>query len=72
MILSKSTIWLLCVLLLVSIFMANLLNSIATDHNFYMENKNEGVNYTKYLGEKYGKITDTTGNIMWFLQVGMI
>lgn len=69
MILSKSTIWVLCVLLLVSIFMANLLNIIATDHNFYIENENEGINFTKYLGEKYVKITDTTKNVIWFLQV---
>lgn len=49
--------------------MANLLNSIATDHNFYMENKKEGINHTNYLGEKYVKITDSSANIVWFLQV---
>lgn len=69
MILSKSTVWFLGVLLLISIFMANLLNMIATDHNFYIENENEGKNYTKYLADKYGKITDTTEKIIWFLQV---
>lgn len=69
MIFSKSVVWFLCVLLLASIFMANLLNSIATDHNFYMENKKEGINHTNYLGEKYVKITDSSANIVWFLQV---
>ena len=69
MIPSKSTVWCLCVLLLISIFMANFLKSIATDHNFYLEDENEGINYTKYLSEKYGKITGTTENIIWFLQV---
>ncbi|XP_021182226.3 transmembrane protein 62 [Helicoverpa armigera] len=72
MVLSKSTVWILCVILLVSIFMANLLNIIATDHNFYIENENEGINFTKYLGEKYGKITDTTEKLIWFLQISDI
>ncbi|CAH0702326.1 unnamed protein product [Spodoptera exigua] len=72
MILSKSTVWFLGFLLLISIFMANLLNMIATDHNFYIENENEGKNYTKYLAEKYGKITDTTEKIIWFLQISDI
>lgn len=72
MILSKAAIFSLCVLLLASIFMANLLNIIATDHNFYTENKDEGLNYTNYLGKKYGQITDTTKNIMWFLQVSIL
>lgn len=69
MIPSKSTVWCLCVLLLVSILMANFLNSIATDHNFYIENENEGINFTKYLRKKYGVITDTPEKIIWFLQV---
>ncbi|KAJ8721394.1 hypothetical protein PYW07_002169 [Mythimna separata] len=72
MIPSKGTVWCLCVLLLVSIFMANFLNSIATDHNFYIENENEGINYTKYLREKYGAITDTTEKLIWFLQISDI
>ncbi|CAH0750252.1 unnamed protein product [Diatraea saccharalis] len=72
MILSKATISFVCVLLLVSIFMANLLNIIATDHNFYLENKNEGMNHTRYLSKKYGQITDTTKNIIWFLQISDI
>lgn len=49
--------------------MANLLNSIATDHNFNAENHDAGLNYTKYLEGKYGQITDTTKNLMWFIQV---
>lgn len=49
--------------------MASLLNIIATDHNFYNEDKNERENFTKYLGDKYGPITDSTKNLMWFLQV---
>lgn len=69
MIFSKAAISLLCVLLLLSVFVANLLNIIATDHNFYAENRSEGENFTKYLAEKYGKITDTTENLIWFLQV---
>lgn len=69
MILSKAAISFLCVLLLLSIFVANLLNIIATDHNFHIENENAGENFTKYLGEKYGMITDSSANIMWFLQV---
>lgn len=52
--------------------MSNFLNSIATDHNFYMENKNEGANFTKYLARKYGRITDEARNIIWFLQVSAI
>ncbi|XP_075974163.1 transmembrane protein 62-like [Anticarsia gemmatalis] len=72
MILSKRTLWVLCVLLLVSIFMANLLNSIATDHNFYFDDKNAGVNHSQFLGEKYGKITDTSDNVIWFLQISDI
>lgn len=69
MIPSKSTLWCLCVLLLISIFMANFFKSISTDHNFYLEDENDGINYTKYLSKKYGKITGTTENIIWFLQV---
>ncbi|XP_049868323.1 transmembrane protein 62-like [Pectinophora gossypiella] len=72
MILSKATVSLLCILLLLSIFMANLMNIIATDHNFYVENRNEGENYTKYLTKKYEKITDTTQNLIWFLQISDI
>ncbi|XP_030036329.2 transmembrane protein 62-like [Manduca sexta] len=72
MILSKTAIGLLCVLLLFSIFMANLLNLIATDHNFYTEANNEGINYTKSLANKYGAITDSTENIVWFLQISDI
>lgn len=49
--------------------MANFLNIISTDHNFYIEHENEGINFTKYLAEKYGKITATTEKIIWFLQV---
>lgn len=71
MILSKATISLLCLLLLLSIFMANLLNIIATDHNFYIENKNAGMNHTKRLNDKYGQIGDSTKNIIWFLQVSV-
>lgn len=71
MILSKATISLLCLLLLLSIFMANLLNMIATDHNFYIENKKEGINHTKKLCDKYGQIGDSTHNIIWFLQVSV-
>lgn len=69
MILSKVAISLLCMLLLLSIFVAQLLNIIATDHNFYSKNKSLGENRTKYLGEKYGRITDTPQNLMWFVQV---
>lgn len=69
MILSKAAISLLCVLLIISIFMASLLNIIATDHNFYTEYKDEGLNYTKYLSQKYKKITDSNKNLIWFLQV---
>ncbi|KAJ0175725.1 hypothetical protein K1T71_008884 [Dendrolimus kikuchii] len=72
MILSKATLWFLCILLLLSIFIANLLNLIATDHNYYTEHKKEGINYTRYLGNKYGKITDSPKNIMWFLQISDI
>ncbi|KAM3963689.1 LOW QUALITY PROTEIN: transmembrane protein 62 [Aphomia sociella] len=72
MILSKTAISLLCVLLLLSILMANFLNSIATDHNFYTESKKEGLNHTNYLGKKYGPITDSTKNIIWFLQISDI
>lgn len=70
MILSKATVWLLCLLLLLSVFMANLLSMIATDHNFFTENDTSGINYAKKLENKYVKITDTTENIIWFLQVG--
>lgn len=69
MIFSKSAIWLLCALLLLSVFMANLLNIIATDQNFYSDNKNLSVNYTKHLERKIGQITDTSENLIWFLQV---
>lgn len=69
MILSKTAIWLLCVLLLLSVFLANLINLLATDHKYFTQNKNVSLNYTEKLGQKYGKITDTTENIMWFLQV---
>ncbi|XP_014363617.2 transmembrane protein 62 isoform X1 [Papilio machaon] len=72
MIFSKAAISLLCVLLIISIFMASLLNIIATDHNFYIENKDEGLNYTKYLSEKYMKITDSSKNLIWFLQISDI
>ncbi|XP_038214829.1 transmembrane protein 62-like [Zerene cesonia] len=72
MIFSKAAISLVCVLLLLSIFMANLLNSIATDHNFYNENKYEGENFTNYLGKKYGHITDSPNNLVWFLQISDI
>ncbi|XP_026752067.1 transmembrane protein 62-like [Galleria mellonella] len=72
MIISKTTVSLLCVLLLLSIMMANFLNSIATDHNFYTESNNEGLNYTNYLGKKYGPIGDGTKNLIWFLQISDI
>lgn len=71
MIFSKAAISLLCILLL-SIFMANLMNIIATDHNFYIENKNEGVNFTKYLSKKYGQIADSPKNLIWFVQVSCL
>lgn len=72
MITSKSAVWFLCILLLVSIYMAYLLKAIAMDHNFYMEHEKEGANHTVYLGEKYGKITDTSDNFIWFLQISDI
>ncbi|XP_023936290.1 transmembrane protein 62 [Bicyclus anynana] len=72
MIFSKAAISLVCVLLLLSVFMANLLNIIATDHNFYVENLSQSENFTRYLGEKYGKITDTSDHLIWFLQISDI
>lgn len=72
MIFSKAAIGLVCFLLLISIFMANLLNILATDHNYYSEHLKEGINYTKYLGNKYGQITDSPKNIIWFLQISDI
>lgn len=72
MIFSKTAISVVCVLLLLSIFMANLLNIIATDHKFYSENEREGENFTKHIGEKYGRITDSTKHLIWFLQVSKI
>ncbi|CAH2230975.1 jg3446 [Pararge aegeria aegeria] len=72
MIFSKTAISLVCVLLLLSVFMANLLKIIATDHNFYAENQSEGANFTSYLGEKYGKINDSPHNLIWFLQISDI
>ncbi|XP_050347004.1 transmembrane protein 62-like [Nymphalis io] len=68
---SKAAISLVCVLLIVSVFMANLLNIIAID-NFYTDNNNVGENYTKYLGKRYGQMTDSTKNILWFLQISDI
>ncbi|CAG4974087.1 unnamed protein product [Parnassius apollo] len=52
--------------------MANLLNIIATDHNFYTEDKDSEINYTRYLGKKYNKITDKGHNLIWFLQISDI
>ncbi|CAK1540627.1 unnamed protein product [Leptosia nina] len=52
--------------------MASLLNTIATDHNYYNENKDEGENFTQHLANKYGRITDTTKNLIWFLQISDI
>ncbi|KAL4716335.1 hypothetical protein ACJJTC_006697 [Scirpophaga incertulas] len=72
MILSKSTISLLCVLLVVSIIMSNLMNIIATDHNFFKESNNDEMNYSMYLSHKYGRITDSPKNIIWFLQISDI
>ncbi|XP_032515183.2 transmembrane protein 62-like [Danaus plexippus] len=72
MIFSKIALSIVFFLLLLSIFMASLLNIIATDHNFYNEDKNERENFTKYLGDKYGPITDSTKNLMWFLQISDI
>lgn len=72
MILSKTAISFLCVLLLLSIFVANILKIIATDHNFYTENEDETVNMSMYLGRKYRKMTDTSENIVWFLQISDI
>lgn len=71
MIFSKTAISLLCLLLLLSIFVAHILNIIATDHTFYEENENDRDNFTKYLSKKYGRITDTHQNIIWFLQVSI-
>ncbi|XP_047530793.1 transmembrane protein 62-like [Vanessa atalanta] len=68
---SKAAISLVCVLLILSVFMANLLNIIAID-NFYAEGSNIGENYTKYLGKKYGQMTDSTKNLLWFLQISDI
>ncbi|XP_063619331.1 transmembrane protein 62-like [Cydia splendana] len=68
---SKTAIYLLCVLLLLSIFVTNLLNSIATDHS-YSENQREGENFTKYLADKYGRITDAKENLIWFMQISDI
>ncbi|XP_034827152.1 transmembrane protein 62-like [Maniola hyperantus] len=73
MIFSKSALTLVCVLLLLlSIFMANLLNIIAINNNFYVENKSQGENFTKYLEEKYGKMTETADKLIWFLQISDI
>lgn len=69
MIFSKGAISFICVLIVLSMFMANLLNIIAIDHTFDNENKIEGENFTDYLGQKYGQITDSSHNLVWFLQV---
>ncbi|CAH0714521.1 unnamed protein product, partial [Brenthis ino] len=53
-------------------FMANLLNIIAIDHTFDNANKIEGENFTDYLGQKYGQITDSSHNLVWFLQISDI
>ncbi|XP_053613017.1 transmembrane protein 62-like [Plodia interpunctella] len=67
--LSRGTFTLICVLLLLSIIVATFLNAIATDHNFYLDYKSEEENHAKYLGSKYGQMTDDTKNIVWFLQI---
>lgn len=69
MIFSKGAISLICVLIVLSMFMANLLNIIAIDHSFDAANKIEGENFTDYLGLKYGQIGDSPHNLIWFLQV---
>ncbi|XP_013183104.1 transmembrane protein 62-like isoform X1 [Amyelois transitella] len=70
--LSRSTITFICVLLLLSIIVATFLNSIATDHNFYLDSKAQEENHTRYLGRKYGQITDDPKNVVWFLQISDI
>lgn len=49
--------------------MANFLNIIATDHNFYADINSEGYNFSKYIGSKYGELGDSPKNLIWFLQV---
>lgn len=71
MIFSKYAISLLFTLLLFSIFMAHLLKIIATDHNHYIEDKIDGKNHTRYLSQKYGLISDTPRNLIWFIQVSV-
>ncbi|KAJ2950121.1 hypothetical protein O0L34_g11468 [Tuta absoluta] len=72
MIFSKVAISLILVLLLIAIFSANFFRIIATDQDFYTEDSDEGANHTRYLEEKYGDITDTTNNLVWFLQISDI
>lgn len=69
MIFSKIAISLIVALLLLSIFMSNLLNLIATDHNFYIEDRDGGINFTKYIGNKYNSVGSSPKNLIWFLQV---
>jgi hypothetical protein len=68
MIFSKTALSLLCALLLFAIFVANFLNIIAINHSF-SENQRKGENFTKYLAGKYGRITESKENLIWFLQV---
>ncbi|CAH4029319.1 unnamed protein product [Pieris brassicae] len=72
MIFSKAVFSVVCILLLLSMFVASILNTIATDHNFTNENKDEGENFTKYLAKKYGPISDSPNNLIWFLQISDI
>ncbi|KAG7305922.1 hypothetical protein JYU34_008475 [Plutella xylostella] len=72
MIFSKIAISLIVALLLLSIFMSNLLNLIATDHNFYIEDRDGGINFTKYIGNKYNSVGSSPKNLIWFLQISDI
>ncbi|XP_041986465.1 transmembrane protein 62-like [Aricia agestis] len=66
-----SKIAILCFCLLLSIFMASLIDIITVNHN-NAENINIGRNFTHHLEEKYGTISDNTNNLIWFLQISDI
>lgn len=72
MLVTKFTLAVLCFVLLFAIYVANMMNLMAIDHNFYTKNEYRGYNFTQHLLTKYNTTSNSDENILWFLQISDI